>query len=196
MAVVSGCRLAQGGRIDRTRPLSFSFDGKRLQGFAGDTIASALLASGVDVVARSFKYHRPRGIMAAGNEEANAFVRVGRGAHAEPVVLATTTLLVEGLEVSSLNAWPSLGFDVMGGLDRLARLIPPGFYYKSFIWPDWRLFEWAIRRSAGLGVAARDGADPDRYAHANRHCETLVVGAGLAGLTAAVEAAQSGTGSY
>jgi sarcosine oxidase subunit alpha len=192
MAVVSGCRLAQGGRIDRTRPLSFSFDGKRLQGFAGDTIASALLASGVDVVARSFKYHRPRGIMAAGNEEANAFVRVGRGAHAEPVVLATTTLLVEGLEVSSLNAWPSLGFDVMGGLDRLARLIPPGFYYKSFIWPDWRLFEWAIRRSAGLGVAARDGADPDRYAHANRHCETLVVGAGLAGLTAAVEAAQSG----
>jgi len=184
---MSGRRLPDGGRIDRARRLDFTFDGRALSGFAGDTLASALMANGIDVVGRSFKYHRPRGLFAAGIEEPNAVVRIGRGAEALPVRLATQVALRDGLVASSLNANPSLGFDRYAVFDRISRLLPAGFYYKSFMWPDWSLFEPAIRRAAGLGVAP-DAPDPDRYRHVHRHCDLLVVGGGPAGLAAALAA--------
>ena len=144
-------RANSGGRIDRDRPLTFTFNGKRLVGYAGDTLSSALIANGISIVGRSFKYHRPRGIMSAGAEETNAFVQL-LGHNEEPNVLATTLPLHEGLEAHSVNAWPSVHFDLGGMNNFLHRLFPVGFYYKTFMWPRdrWDWYSWFIRRDPGL----------------------------------------------
>jgi sarcosine oxidase subunit alpha len=188
-------RTASGGRIDRSRQLSFRFDGRRMTGRAGDTLASALLANGVHLVGRSFKYHRPRGILAAGAEEPNALVGVDRGpGRYAPNLRATQVELHEGLSAESQNRFPSLRLDLAALADLAAPLIPAGFYYKTFMWPaSWwaRLYEPRIRAAAGLGRAP-SGSDPDRYAQRYAHCETLVVGAGPAGIAAALEAAARG----
>jgi sarcosine oxidase subunit alpha len=187
-------RLANGGLIDRTTPLSFTFDGRKLSGFAGDTLASALLANNVRLVGRSFKYHRPRGILTAGSEEPNALVTVGSGARADPNARATTLALYEGLEARSQNRWPSLAFDLMAVNQLAAPLFVAGFYYKTFMWPAklWeRLYEPAIRRAAGLGKLST-APDPDHYDRNHAFCDVLVIGAGPAGLSAALVAARAG----
>lgn len=186
-------RLTQGGRIDRSRPLRFQFNGNTYQGFAGDTLASALLANNVALVSRSFKLHRPRGIVAAGAEEPNAIIQIGQGAATIPNVRATQIELFDGLEARSTKGWPSLRFDFAALSDRLSNLIGAGFYYKTFMRPAsfWKYYERVIRASAGLGSAPAE-PDPDRYEHRNAHCEVLVVGAGPAGLMAALVAAKSG----
>ena len=186
-------RLPEGGAIDRSQPIGFSFDGRRFEGYAGDTLASALLANGVHLIGRSFKYHRPRGILSAGTEEPNAIVQLASGRRTVPNLKATTVELYEGLAASSVNCWPSVGFDLMAVNDLAHRLIPAGFYYKTFMWPHggWHVYERPIRRMAGLGRAP-DGPDPDRYERMNAHCDVLVVGAGPAGLAAAREAGRSG----
>ncbi len=192
-------RLGAGGRVDRARPLQFRFDGRSYQGLAGDTLASALIAGGVHLVGRSFKYHRPRGIMAAGADEPNALVTVSRdmgrdGARRTPNLRATGIELYEGLTAESQNRFPSLRFD-LGALSGLAApLLPAGFYYKTFMWPRFawrRLYEPAIRAMAGLGRAPAE-ADPDRYLNRFAHCDVLVVGAGPAGLAAARAASEAG----
>ena len=186
-------RLPEGGRIDRSKPLSFRFDGKSYQGYKGDTLASALLANGVHLVGRSFKYHRPRGIFSAGVEEPNALVQLGQGARSEPNIRATQAEVFEGLTAKSQHRWPNLDYDI-GEVNNLAsRLIPAGFYYKTFMWPAalWERYEYFIRRAAGLGKAP-EGRDPDRYDKTNAHCDVLVVGAGPAGLAAALAAARAG----
>jgi len=188
-------RLARGGRlIDRGAPLEFTFDGARLRGYQGDTLASALLANGRLLMGRSFKYHRPRGPVASGVEEPNALVNLGKGARAEPNCRATTTELFDGLAASSQNRWPSLDLDVGVVNDAMARFLPAGFYYKTFMFPRpfWKhLFEPMIRQSAGLGPAPRD-RDADRYEQIHAVCDVLVAGGGVAGLTAALAAARSG----
>jgi sarcosine oxidase subunit alpha len=188
-------RLATGGRlIDRHRAVEFTFNGRRMTGYAGDTLASALLANDQMLVGRSFKYHRPRGIVAAGQEEPNALVNLGSGARFEPNARATTTELFPGLVARSQNHWPSLEFDV-GAIGNLAaRLLPAGFYYKTFIHPRaaWKhLFEPLIRQSAGLGQVPRE-ADADRYEQIYAHVDVLVAGGGVAGLAAARAAAGAG----
>ncbi|MBM3525751.1 MAG: FAD-binding protein, partial [Alphaproteobacteria bacterium] len=188
---MTGHRLPTGGRIDRARRLGFTFDGTRFHGFAGDTLASALLANGVSTVGRSFKYHRRRGVFAAGADEPNAIVTIGEGARATPNLKATQVPLYDGLVARSVNAWPSAEFDIAAIIGTLGRFLPAGFYYKTFMKPHWLLFEPAIRRAAGLGAAPRE-RDPDRYEQVNAHCDVLVVGAGPAGLAAAREAARGG----
>jgi len=188
---MTGHRLAGGGAIDRDHPVTFTFNGRRLQGYAGDTLASALIANGVSLVARSFKYHRPRGIVGLGMQEPNALVQLGEGARTVPNVPATLVPLAERLVASSVNAWPSVDFDMGAVNDRLRRFLVAGFYYKTFIWPDWHLFEPLIRRAAGLGRAP-DAPDPDLYAAQSAVCDVLVVGAGGAGLMAAKAAAIAG----
>ena len=193
-------RTAAGGRIDRARPIAFSFDGASYQGLGGDTLASALLANGVHLVGRSYKYHRPRGILSAGSEEPNALVAVDRGGGREtPNLRATQVELYNGLVAASQNRWPSLAFDVGAVSDLFSPLFAAGFYYKTFMGPRvlgsnwaWKtIYEPLIRRAAGLGKAPR-GADPDRYASRFAHCDVLVVGAGPAGLAAALAASESG----
>jgi len=186
-------RLGEGGRIDRGRPLDFRFNGRRLTGFAGDTVASALIANGVHLVARSFKYHRPRGILGAGAEEPNAVFQVDEGAHTVPNLRATQTELYDDLVAASVNCWPSVGFDVGAINGWFARLLPAGFYYKTFMWPKalWMTYEHHIRNAAGLGRAP-DAPDPDRYERRNVHCDVLVVGAGPTGLAAALAAGRAG----
>jgi sarcosine oxidase, subunit alpha len=188
-------RLAKGGRlIDRTAGVEFTFNRKRLRGFAGDTLASALLANDQMLVGRSFKYHRPRGIVASGPEEPNALVNLGRGDRLEPNQRTTVTELFDGLEATSQNHWPSLEFDVGVVNNYAARFLPAGFYYKTFIHPRpfWKhVFEPIIRRSAGLGKAPTMG-DGDRYEQAYAFCDVLVVGGGVAGLLAAQAAAKDG----
>ncbi|MDG4900269.1 MULTISPECIES: sarcosine oxidase subunit alpha [unclassified Mesorhizobium] len=187
-------RLSTGGLIDRSTPLSFRFDGKTLSGFQGDTLASALVANGVKLVGRSFKYHRPRGILTAGSEEPNALVELRSGARREPNTKATTAELYEGLEAASQNRWPSLNFDVMAVNQLFAPIFVAGFYYKTFMWPAkfWEaIYEPAIRRAAGLGRAAGI-PDPDRYDKAWAHCDVAIAGSGPAGLAAAVAAARCG----
>jgi len=187
-------RLAKGGLIDRTKPLSFSFDGKRLSGFEGDTLASALVANDVRLVGRSFKYHRPRGILTAGSEEPNALVTLGVGAHAEPNTRATTATLYEGLEARSQNRWPSLSFDMMAVNQLASPLFVAGFYYKTFMWPAkfWEaVYEPLIRRAAGLGELSTL-PDPDHYDREHGFCDLLVIGGGPAGLAAALTAGRSG----
>src|SRR5689334_2092589 len=142
-------RLAAGGRIDRLRPLRFTFNGRGLEGFQGDTLASALLANGVTLVGRSFKYHRPRGILSAGAEEPNALIQLGVGARSEPNIRATQIELHDGLVAASVNCWPSVELDVGAMNNALSRLFPAGFYYKTFMWPPsaWMRYEAAIRRA-------------------------------------------------
>ena len=193
-------RVAGLGLIDRSRPLAFTFDGVAYQGYAGDTLASALLANGVHLVGRSYKYHRPRGIVGAGAEEPNALVGVSRGpGRFTPNLRATQIELHGGLAAWSQNRWPSLRFDTGAVSDLLSPLFGAGFYYKMFMGPNlfgrnwaWtRLYEPMIRRAAGLGVAPRE-PDPDRYQRTFDHCDVLIVGAGPAGLAAALAASESG----
>ncbi len=187
-------RLSAGGLVDRASPLRFTFDGRPLIGLAGDTLASALLANGVKLVGRSFKYHRPRGILSAGSEEPNALVELRNGARREPNTKATTVELFDGLSALSQNRWPSLRFDVGAVNSLFSPLFVAGFYYKTFMWPGalWeRLYEPAIRRAAGLGRAS-GLADPDAYEKAWAHCDVLVVGSGPAGLSAALAAGRAG----
>ncbi len=186
-------RLTEGGRIDRSKPVNFTFNGHPLQGYAGDTLASALLANGIRVVARSFKYHRPRGIMAAGVEEANALVQLETGDRTLANQQATRIELYEGLSATSINCWPGPNFDLMAINSWFHRLMPAGFYYKTFMWPvaGWKFYEHFIRRAAGLGISPRE-ADPDQYDQMNVHCDVLIVGGGPAGLAAALAAGRSG----
>jgi sarcosine oxidase subunit alpha len=187
-------RLASGGLIDRSRKLNFSFDGQSYQGYAGDTLASALLANGVKLVGRSFKYHRPRGILSAGSEEPNALVELRTGAYREPNTRATVAELFDGLTAASQNRFPSLKRDLLSINAHLAPFLAAGFYYKTFMWPAsfWeRLYEPLIRRAAGLGRAAGQ-PDPDVYEKTTEFCDVLVIGGGEAGLAAAREAALAG----
>jgi sarcosine oxidase, subunit alpha len=188
-------RQPEGGRIDRARPLVFEFDGRRLTGCQGDTLASALLANGVHLVGRSFKYHRPRGILSAGSEEPNALVSLDRGpGRVTPNLRATQLELYDGMRAHSQNRFPSLGFDLGAISNAVSALLPAGFYYKTFKWPRsfWRhVYEPAIRAAAGLGQAPVS-PDPDRYLHHYAHCDVLVIGAGPAGLAAALAASSSG----
>ena len=187
-------RLASGGLIDRNKPQLFRFDGRPYQGFAGDTLASALLANGVSLFGRSFKYHRPRGVLSAGPEEPNALVELRSGARREPNTRATVAELYDGLDATSQNRWPSLRFDAMAVNQLFAPIFAAGFYYKTFMWPAafWeKLYEPIIRRAAGLGRAA-GVEDPDTYEKAFAHCDVLVIGSGPAGLMAALAAGRSG----
>lgn len=186
-------RLNLRGRVDVRKPLSFTFDGKRYAGLAGDTLASALLANGVSVVARSWKYHRPRGLVASGVEEPNAIVQLETGAHTIPNARATEIELYEGLTATSVNCWPSAERDVMAITGVFGRLMPAGFYYKTFMWPKglWMKYEHYIRKASGLG-SSPTLPDPDRYDKMNAHCDVLVVGGGPAGLAAALAAGRSG----
>lgn len=188
---MSGFRLETGGRVDRGQSVQFSFDGKTYQGFAGDTLASALLANGVTLFGRSFKYHRPRGVMAAGSEEPNALISVDRGSgRFTPNLRATNVEIHAGLNAFSQNRWPSLKTDFGAINDRLGMFFPAGFYNKTFMWPRsfWeKLYEPAIRKMAGLGDAPT-AEDPDTYASTYAHYDLLIVGAGPAGIDTALEA--------
>ncbi len=187
-------RLAQGGRVRRDQPVHFMFNGQPVSGLAGDTVASVLLSHGTHLVARSFKYHRPRGIMAAGIEEPNALLTMGSGNRQEPNIAATVIEAHGGLEVRTQNAWPSVGFDVMAINSLLSPVFVAGFYYKTFMGPTrkaWMFYEHFIRKAAGLGVASQQ-PDPDRYDWHHVFADLLVVGSGPAGLTAALAAARSG----
>ena len=189
-------RLNKGGRlIDRSKAVEFTFNGKTMRGYAGDTLAAALLANDQMLVGRSFKYHRPRGIVASGAEEPNALINMGRGGRFEPNQRATTTEVFAGLEAASQNHWPSLEFDIGGVNNLFARFLPGGFYYKTFMYPRaaWKhVFEPFIRKSAGLGKAPKE-ADVDRYEQAYAFCDVLVAGGGVAGLEAALAAGQAGS---
>ncbi|AMO23649.1 sarcosine oxidase subunit alpha family protein [Ramlibacter solisilvae] len=190
---MAGYRLPEpaGNALNRRRAISFKFNGDDLSGFAGDTLASALLANGERLIGRSFKYHRPRGIVSCGVEEPTGLFDIGDRAARVANTRATDVALTEGMVARTGNAWPSVRFDV-GAINSLfASVLTAGFYYKTFMWPDWRLFEPMIRKMAGLGFAG-DGPDPDRYDELSLRAEVLVVGAGLAGLEAAVAAAEQG----
>ncbi|MBA4783851.1 MAG: sarcosine oxidase subunit alpha family protein [Rhizobiales bacterium] len=191
---MSTYRLDKGGLIDRTQPVRFSFDGRSQLGFKGDTLASALIANGQHMVARSFKYHRPRGILSAGPEEPAAIVQIGDDpARTDPNIRVTEQEIYAGLSARSQNAWPSLEFDIGRVNDLAWRFLPAGFYYKTFMGPPfgWMNFEPFIRAAAGLGKAP-SAPDPDRYEVTNRHCDVLIIGAGPAGLRAADAASAAG----
>ncbi|QIG47509.1 sarcosine oxidase subunit alpha family protein [Nordella sp. HKS 07] len=191
---MAGFRLAKGGLIDRGTTLNFTFDGKSFSGHQGDTLASALIANGVHLMGRSFKYHRPRGVIAGGAAEPNALVELRDGARKEANTRATVIELYDGLSARSQNRWPSLNFDI-GAINSLAASVfVAGFYYKTFMWPKsfWeKIYEPLIRRAAGLGAATHE-ADPDKYEKSYGHCDLLVIGAGPAGLSAALTAARAG----
>ncbi len=183
-----------GHLIDRDSPVSFTFNGKSVQGFKGDTLASALMAADHRMVGRSFKYHRPRGIVASGGEEPNALMNMGEGARFEPNQRATTTEVFNGLTARSQNHWPSLAFDIGALNNKLARFLPAGFYYKTFMKPAWawkHVFEPIIRRSAGLGQVPTE-RDADCYEYFYAYTDILITGGGVAGLEAALEAGRSG----
>ena len=188
-------RLQSGGRIDRSKPLTFTYNGKKFKGFHGDTLASAMLANGIDIVSRSFKYSRPRGIVAAGAEEPNAVLQLGATEATQvPNVRATQQELFDGLVAGATNGWPNVDNDLMGYVGKVGgSMMPPGFYYKTFMYPQslWHTYENMIRKAAGLGRSPLEN-DPDMYDKINQHCDVLVVGAGPAGLAAALTAARSG----
>jgi sarcosine oxidase subunit alpha len=188
-------RIPGVGRLTPARTARFTFDGRTLTALEGDTVASALLANGIHLVGRSFKYHRPRGILSAGAEEPNALLDVSRdAARRQPNVRATVQEVFDGMKVESQNRWPSLAFDVGGINDLMSPFFAAGFYYKTFMWPKaaWHaIYEPFIRRAAGLGVAPTE-ADPDHYASRYAHCDVLVIGGGVAGLSAALAAAKAG----
>ncbi len=183
-----------GGQIDREKPLSFSFDGKSYSGYQGDTLASALLANDVRLMGRSFKYHRPRGVLTAGSEEPNALVELRSGARQEPNTRATVAELFDGLEAKSQNYMGSLKHDLLAINDRFSNFLTAGFYYKTFMWPKafWeKLYEPIIRKAAGLGSLSFED-DPDVYDKGFLHCDLLVIGSGPSGLIAALTAARAG----
>jgi len=186
-------RTEQGGRVDREQEITFTFNGKRYTGLAGDTLCSALLANGVHLVGRSWKYHRPRGVMSAGSEEPNAIFQVEKGNRTIPNARGTQVELYDNLDANSVNCWPSLDFDLLSINSNFSRLMPAGFYYKTFMWPKsmWKKYEYFIRKASGLGETPREN-DPDRYEHAHQHCDVLVVGGGVAGLSAALAAGRAG----
>ena len=184
-------RKPQGGRIDRTRTVAFTFDGRRYVGHPGDTLASALLANGVKVMGRSLKFHRPRGVLSAGIEEPNALFSVDWGSGKIPSIRATVMPALDGLTAQSQNRFPSVNFDLGRVLDFTRALWPAGFYYKMFKWPNWHAFEWAVRRAGGLGRLP-GGSDDTRYRHLHGHCDVLVAGSGPSGLAATLEAARRG----
>jgi len=186
-------RLPEGGLIDRQTVVEFRFDGRRYQGYSGDTLASALLANGVRIVARSVKYHRPRGIFGAGSEDPSALVSVISGEQRDPNTRAATLPLRQGLDARSQNAWPSVRFDLRALTEYFAPIIPAGFYYKTFKWPAfaWSFYEQVLRHSAGGGKAP-EHADTDSYDHRHLEADVAIVGSGVAGLSAARAAAASG----
>ena len=186
-------RLSTGGQIDRSQPVSFQFNGRTYGGYAGDTVASALLANDVKLVARSLKYHRPRGIMGSGAEEPSALLQVNRGARSIPNLRATQTEIYDGLKVSSVNCWPSVSLDALSLMNWLSPFLQAGFYYKTFMYPrkGWMFYEKVIRRAAGFGKVSSE-PDPDRYDKINAWCDVLVVGGGPTGLAAALGAARAG----
>ncbi|MGB1238178.1 MAG: sarcosine oxidase subunit alpha [Pseudomonadales bacterium] len=188
-------RLDNGGRIKRDEPINFTYNGKLYPGFVGDTLASAMLANGIDVVGRSFKYSRPRGIVAAGAEEPNAVMQLGATEATQvPNVRATQQELFNGLVCGATNGWPSADFDMMSAVGSAGgKMMPPGFYYKTFMYPQsmWDTYEKYIRKAAGLGRSPLEN-DPDRYDHYNQHADVMIVGAGPAGLAAALQAGRSG----
>ena len=186
-----GYRLDKGGHIDRSQQIHFRWNGRKIPAYAGDTVASALLANDVAIVGRGMKLHRPRGVFSIGPEEPNAFVSLGRGAELEPSARATMIPVREGLEVRAQNAWPGVGFDLGRTLDRTAGLWHAGFYNKTFMWPSWDFWEPWIRRAAGIAKAPRE-RDPARYDAVHAHCDLLVVGGGPAGLLAAQIASRAG----
>ncbi len=194
---MSGFRLSRGGRIDRAKRLAFEWDGSQHYGYQGDTLASALLANGERILGRSFKYHRPRGVMSAGVEESGALVHLWRGARRIPNAKATQVELIQGLEAFGQNAWPNVRIDVGAVNSLMGRFFGAGFYYKTFMgvlgrqtW-EWMFFEKIIRRAAGMGSASKE-PDPDHYEIVNDHCDVAVIGSGPAGLAAAETAAQAG----
>jgi len=186
-------RTEQGGRVDREREIQFTFNGKNYTGLAGDTLCSALLANGVHLMGRSWKYHRPRGVMSAGSEEPNAIFQLEKGNRTIPNARGTQVELYDSLDASSVNCWPSVEFDFLSVNGKFSRLMPAGFYYKTFMWPKsmWMKYEHFIRQASGLGEAPREN-DPDRYEHTHQHCDVLVVGGGVAGLSAALAAGRAG----
>ncbi len=186
-------RINKNKFIDQTIRLSFKFNGKKLFGYKGDTLASALLANNIHLVGRSFKYHRPRGIMTCGSEEPNAIVQIGNDPSlTEPNVRATEIELYEGLEASSQNCWPSVNFDIGGINNILSPLLPAGFYYKTFMWPSnfWEKYEYFIRHSAGLGKSPTK-PDPELYDHQYAHCDVLIIGGGISGIISAKLSAEN-----
>ncbi|SHF80032.1 sarcosine oxidase subunit alpha [Litoreibacter ascidiaceicola] len=187
-------RTDRAGLIDRTQPRNFTFDGKAYRGFEGDTLASALLANGVRVMGRSFKYHRPRGPWGAWVDDPNAIMTVTLDGRSFPNCPAATTPLVEDMQARAVNAWPSAAFDIKAGLDLFHRWLGAGFYYKTFMWPDWHLFEPMIRKMAGLGDISRDAPKNYTADQVHDHCEVLVIGGGAAGLACARAAAEAGRG--
>ena len=186
-------RLDRESRVERNRTVRFWYDDKAYVGHPGDTLASALLANGVKLVGRSFKYHRPRGIYSAGSEEPNALVQLETGARTEPNRRATEVEIYEGLHATSQNCWPSVNFDLGAVNSLVSRILPAGFYYKTFMWPAslWMTYEKFIRRAAGLGKSPTE-IDPDHYDKLHAHCDVLVIGGGPAGLQAALAAGQAG----
>ena len=183
-------RLQNNKNLNQTKKIGFTFDGKKYYGFEGDTLASALLSNGVHLFGRSFKYHRPRGIISAGCEEPNGIVQLEINEFTEPNRRATEVVLYEGLVAKSQNRWPSLNYDLGAINDLLSPFFPAGFYYKTFMWPPkfWKTYEYFIRRAAGLGHAPKKD-DPHKYEHYHYHCDTLVIGGGVSGLYAAKIAA-------
>ncbi len=187
-------RLNTGGLINRDKPIEFKFNGKKYIGYEGDTLASALLANGIHLIGRSFKYHRPRGFFGAGVDEPNAKMQVEINGCSEPNINATEIELVNGLSASSQNCWPSVNFDIGAINNFLNRFFPAGFYYKTFMWPKsfwYKVYEPFIRKAAGLGVASLE-KDKERYEHKYEYCDLLVTGSGPAGLASAYAAAKNG----
>ena len=198
---MSAQRLISGGRIDRSKVIKFFWDKRQMVGHPGDTLASALMANNQRIIGRSFKYHRPRGIMSAGVEESGAIVTIGKGSKSDPNVKATTQEIYHGLEAYGQNAWPNVRFDIGAISNIFSPFLAAGFYYKTFMglppfeWGRgtkiWMLYEKLIRRAAGMGAASRE-PDPDSYEHGHIFCDVLIVGSGPAGLSAAVKLAELG----